>query len=173
MARLTARFGLTRYEADEHYGEALKAYSKGEFEQAIHNMEQAIRLLPRNPEYYATLGFIFVEVDAPEKAEEAFQEALKHYAYEMLAHYGRGVLAFKKRNWEEALAHFNDALIADPERPETLYYLALVHHRKGDNAAALKAMQKAQDKFEEAGDRRRVDAGKWIREFEKLLNQSD
>src|SRR3990172_8937057 len=136
MARITARFGLTRYQADEYYAEALNVYKKGNLEEAILNLGYAIELLPGNSEYYAARGFMYLEDGVQDKALADFEAALKRHPYEMLAHYGRGIIAYKDKNWDEALAHFNDAYVADPNRAETLYYLALVYHRKGDQAAA-------------------------------------
>jgi tetratricopeptide (TPR) repeat protein len=86
----------------------------------------------------------------------------------MLAHYGRGIIAYDDKNWDEALAYFKDAQIAAPNRPETLYYLALTFHRKGDHASALPLMEHAQALLEAANDKRRADAGKWVRELQRL-----
>jgi tetratricopeptide (TPR) repeat protein len=143
MARLAQRFGLTRYEADEYYKQALLAYGKKNLNEAILAMERAIELLPRNSEYYAARGFFYLEDGVVNKANEDFERALALHPYETLAHFGRGMIAYHAKNWEEALAHFTDAYHADPNRAETLYYLALVHHHRQNNAQALAIMQQA------------------------------
>jgi tetratricopeptide (TPR) repeat protein len=171
MSRLTQRLGLTRYEADEYYKTALQAYEKRQLEEAILAMEQAIILLPDESEYYATRGLFYLEDSIHDKASADFEAALQRHPYEPLAHYGRGVIAYRTCNWDEALAHFSDAYRADPDRPETLYYLALVCHRKGQNARALALMQQAQTLFEQRDDRRRIDAGRWVKTLEKLAEQ--
>jgi tetratricopeptide (TPR) repeat protein len=171
MARLTQRLGLTRYEADEHYKKALEAYTKRQMQEAILEMEHAINLLPNNAEYYAARGFFYLEDGIEDKATADFEQALRHYAYETLAHFGRGVIAYKSRNWDEALAHFTDAYRSDPKRSETLYYLALTHHRKGNNVMALSLMEQANAIFEEQNDKRRTDSGRWVRELRKLAEQ--
>ncbi len=168
MAKLTQRLGLPRFEADEFYKQALAIFPKGQFDEAIDRMDKAIEILPRS-EYYATRGFIYLQDDVPDKAKVDFEQALKMYRFEMLAHYGLGVLAYKARKYEEALKHFNSALAAEPERPELLYYLALTQHRLRSNAAALEVMQKAVAAFDKTGDKRKADASKWIKEFEKLI----
>jgi tetratricopeptide (TPR) repeat protein len=168
MARLNQRLGLTRYEADEYYKKALAAYEKRNLDEALINMNDAIQALPTNPEYYATRGFFFVEDDVPDKAEADFEKALKIHPYEMLAHYGRGIIAFRNKKWDEALQHFLNAYYADPKRAETLYYLAIVYHRRGENANAVHVMRQAHELLEAAGDKRRSDALKWIRTLEKI-----
>lgn len=172
MPKLTQRIGLSRFEADEHYKIALAEFQKGNFDQAIDNMNKAIELLPTNPEYHATRGLIYLQDGINDKAQDNFEAALKIYSFEMLAHYGRGIIAYKDKNWDEARAHFNSALAADPDRPETLYYVALVHHRQRENQVALAMMQQAEARFEETGDRKRKNnAGRWVRELEKLLRE--
>jgi len=169
MARITQRLGFTRYEADEYYKQALDAYNKRRFDDAILNMDKAIERLPTKSEYYAARGFFYLEDGVKDKALADFEQALKIYRYEMLAHYGRGVIAYNDRNWDEALAHFSDAYRADPKRPETLYYLGILYHRKGNNEAAAQLMGQAQAAFEAANDRRKTDAARWVKEFQKQL----
>ena len=170
MAFLGQRMGLSRYEADEYYKVGLAAYTKGKFDEAIINLTDAINALPKNAEYYAARGFVYLEDGITDKAEEDFEQALKLYPYELLAHYGRGIIAFQTKNWDEAQAHFTDAYRADPKRPETLYYLALVHHRKRENQIALRVMRNAHTLFESAGDKRRTDASKWVKTLESLVS---
>lgn len=171
MARLVQRLGLTRYEADEYYKQALQAYDKRQLGEAILKMDEAIKLLPNHAEYYAARGFFYLEDGVRDKAQADFETALKLYPYEMLAHYGRGMIAYQSKNWDEALAHFTDAYRSNPERPETLYYLALCYHRKGANVLALTTMQQAQTRFEKTNDKRKGDAGRWVRTFQKLVEQ--
>lgn len=169
MARLVQRLGLTRYDADEHYKLALQAYKKSNIEEAYAQIRQAIELLPTLAEYHATQGFFYLEDGAKEKAQEALDEALALNPYEMLANYGKGIIAYNDKNWEEATAYFFDALAAQPMRPETQYYLAMVNHRQGANAEALKWMTQAKNGFAKAGDKRERNCDRWLREFEKLV----
>lgn len=171
MAKLTQRLGLPRFEADEHYKLALAAFDKGDYDQAIDHLNKAIDLLPTQPEYHAARGYIYLRDGVNDKAQDDFDAALKYHEFEMLAHYGRGMMAYKDKNWEDAETFFSRALAVDPERAETMYYLALVYHRQKKNAAALALMQKALAKFEAANDKRRTDARQWVRELEKQAQQ--
>jgi tetratricopeptide (TPR) repeat protein len=170
MARITQRMGFTRYEADEYYKLALDAYRKNRFDTAITHLNDAIALLPTKAEYYATRGFFYLEDDVKDKAQADFEKALRLNRLEMLAHYGRGIIAYREGNMDEARAHFQDAYKAAPNRPETLYYLALVNHRQRNNAAARQWMAQAVAAFEAADDRRRNDAARWLKEIERALN---
>lgn len=170
MTKLTQRIGLPRYEADEHYKLALAAYQKNDYDQAIDQITKAIDLLPRQPEYHAARGLFYLRDGITDKAQEEFDEALRIFGFEMLAHYGLGVIAYKAKQWQEARQHFTAALAAQPERAETLYYMALVQHRLRNNAEALSYMRQAAVLFEQANDRsRRSDANKWVKTFEDLV----
>jgi tetratricopeptide (TPR) repeat protein len=169
---MNARLGLTRFEADEYYQLALDAYKKGKYDIAINNLNDAISLLPNRAELYATRGFIYLEDGVKDKAQADFQQAIKLFPLEMLAHYGRGMIAYNDKNWDEAIAHFTDAYKSDPKRAETLYYLALAHHRKGSHEVARRVMETAYAVFPES-DKRKGDAQKWIKEFDKILGKKD
>lgn len=172
MPALNQRLGLTRYEADEHYKRALEAYRKRNFDEAIDAMNYAIDMLPTKSEYFAARGFFQLEDGSPELAKADFDKALKLYPYEMLAHYGRGMIAYHDKAWDEALEHFTHAFHCDMERAETLYYLAMTYLQRGEAANALNLMARAQAAFEKTGDKRKASADRWMRELAKLAEKT-
>jgi tetratricopeptide (TPR) repeat protein len=177
MARLVSRFGISRLEADEHYRIALDFFQKNNLDQAILNMNIAIELLPNRAEYYAARGFFRLEDGDPNRAEPDFDKALQSNPYEVLANFGKGVIAYNHKDHDKALDAFMKAWAADNNRPETLYYLALTHHRKQDNRLAFYWMQQAVAQYQKSaendreGRKRLRNAEKWLTEFEKLIKQ--
>jgi Flp pilus assembly protein TadD len=169
MTKLTQRLGLPRYEADEHYKLALTAFDQNDYDQAIDHLNKALELLPRQPEYLAARGYIYLQDGVRDKADADFEQALKAHEFEMLAHYGLGIMAYRDKNWEDAETAFSRALAVDPERPETLYYLAIVQHRQKQNEVALVLMRRALERFEAKNDKRRNEARQWLRELEKQV----
>ena len=169
MAKLIQRLGWTRYDADARYKRALRAYQQGDFVETQAQMRLAIELLPSHAEYHAAQGFFFLEDDSQSEAIAAFERALSLNPYEMMANYGRGIIAWRDKDWEAAAAAFLDALAAQPTRPETHYCLALAKHRQGDNALAFKWMQGAQSGFAKTKDKREERCRAWMRELMKLL----
>jgi tetratricopeptide (TPR) repeat protein len=167
MPRLDQRLGFTRYEADEAYKQALEFYRKGAFDDAVDMMTRAIEALPTNAEYFAARGLMLLEDGVLDGAHEDFRQALALFPYEMLAHYGCGVIAYRSEEWDAALNHFTHAFHAQTERPETLYYLALVYHQRGETANAVNLMGRALALFEQVGDKRKSDAVKWLRQMAK------
>lgn len=172
MAKLNQRLGFTRYEADEYYKQALDAFRKRQFSQAIHLMDSAIEVLPNKSEYYAARGYMYLEDAVNDKAQADFETALKKYPYEMLAHYGLGMIAYKDGDYDAALDRFTKAYYADQQRAETLYYLALTYFHKRDLVSAANLMKLAHDRFEATDDKRKSDAAKWLRELSKLAERT-
>jgi tetratricopeptide (TPR) repeat protein len=177
MARLVSRFGVSRYDADEFYRIALDAYQKKNLEQAVLNMNSAIELYPNRSEYYAARGFFRLEDGDNDKAGADFDLALSKNPYEILANYGKGVIAYNAKEYEKALDYFMKAWAADNHRPETIYYVAMIFHRQKQNQKALQWMRQANAIYLTASEkdneakRRQKNAERWISEFEKLILQ--
>ncbi|MGB7340789.1 MAG: tetratricopeptide repeat protein [Phototrophicaceae bacterium] len=179
MARLVARLGFTRYEADEYYRIALNLYEKKNLEEAILNINSAIEMYPRRAEYYAVRGYFRLQDGLIDEPAADFEQALTINPYEVLANYGKGVIAFNQEVFDNALQYFITAWAADSTRPDTLYYLALTYHRQRDNVQAKQYMQQAADIYgqsaEDDRDTRKLmkNAEKWIREFDKLIKDAE
>lgn len=171
MGLLSGRLGLTRYQADEYYAQALDAYEKGNLEGALENIGYALALLPQNSEYLAAQGLFHLEQDDEDAAREDFEGALAIHDGEALANYGMGALAYHDSAWDDAVVFFNKARAINPTQVEIPYYLALIYHRQQDNRTAQTYMEQALQLMEDAGDKRRTDARRWVREFEKLVKQ--
>ena len=175
MGFFGARFGATRYEADEFYRIALDFLNKNNLEEAMNNINAAIELFPKRVEYHATRGLIRLEDGLPDHAEVDFDQALKLHAYDMLANYGKGAICFGREEYDVARDYFTRAWAVNQDRPETLYYLALIEHRLRNNAKALDWMQQASKLYEALAEtnkearKHKRKADKWIREFSKLL----
>jgi len=178
MARLVARLGITRYEADEYYRIALNHYEKKDLDQAVLELNKAIEMYPRRAEYYAARGYFRLRDGLPNEAEEDFDHALTINPYEIMANFGKGVIAYNHKDYDKALQYFTSAWAADSERAETLYYLALTHHRRRDNIAAKHWMSQAADIYEKQSENDRDarknmrNAEKWMSEFDKLIEEA-
>lgn len=166
------RLGLSRYEADLFYSEALDHYQKEDYKAAIDAISQAITLLPLNSEYQATRGLFYMEKGNKKEARANYEAALKLHEGEVLANYGMGVLAFEDKDWDAARAWFAKARAVNPTQVEVPYYIALTYHREQDNTTAKTYMELALQLMEDANDKRKTVARRWIKEFEKLIKQA-
>jgi Tfp pilus assembly protein PilF len=162
MPSITQRLGVQRYEADQIYKEALLAVQKHDRKTAITKLNEAIRLLPTNAEYWAARGLMYYEEGTDDLAKADFERALKSYKHEMLAHYGLGLIALRDDLPDQALKHLEEAFKLDPQRPETHFALALAHDKAGRHADAVTWMERAHDRFDALGDKRKNDASRWL-----------
>lgn len=172
---LGARFGLSRYEAEEKYRAALMAYEKKNLEEAINQINDVIELLPSRAEYHAARGLFRLSDGLVDEAEADFDAALQRSAYEVLANFGKGKIFFDREAYQDALTHFQAAWAADETRAETLYCLALTEHRLQHHYEALDWMQQAVEQFDtlskrdKTAARRKRMAQRWVTEFEKIV----
>ena len=169
MTRLAQWLGIKRYQADERYRAALHAFAERDLSSAQATLNDALDMLPGHAEYHAAQGFFAQSDKAYDRAESSYARALQLNPYEMLANYGRGMAAYRAKQWQLAAERFSTALAADPKRAETLYYLAMTQHRLGDNAEALNFMAAAAERFAKCDDQRERHCHSWMREFEKLV----
>ncbi|MEL6149414.1 MAG: hypothetical protein AAFR56_07300, partial [Chloroflexota bacterium] len=77
MSFLSQRLGLTRFDADEYYAQALEDYEDKKLQDAIDNIGFAITLLPTNSEYHAVRGLFYMEDGQEYDAKANFEEALR------------------------------------------------------------------------------------------------
>ncbi|OIP69505.1 hypothetical protein AUK42_05125 [Candidatus Atribacteria bacterium CG2_30_33_13] len=92
-------------------------YDMGEIGLSLDECEEVLRIDPQNKEIP---WFI-------KKNEQA-----KKYGRETYENYEKGYLAYKKRNFEEAIPYFKLAILKNPNFKEPHYYLALSYYEAGD-----------------------------------------
>jgi len=144
---------------------ALAAFSDGDLPQALSAMRAAIELLPQHAEYHAVHGFFLQQDQQQQPAQAAYQRALERNPLEMLANYGLGTRAYQAKDWQAAARYFHAAWAAQPKRPETQYYLAMVCYRLGDLAGAQRWMEAALARFHRQQDARYQHCQEWLCEF--------
>jgi tetratricopeptide (TPR) repeat protein len=172
MVPFNQRLTFGRVESDELYKLALEAYRKRNLDEAILKMNEAIAAAPKRAELYAARGFFYLEDGVRNKALPDFTQAVQLHSLEMLGHYGLGMIAYQDADWDAALGHFMNAFRSAPKRAECMYYLALTHHRRGENTQAAYFMEQSITQFDKGGDKRKGDAQKWLKEFQKLNEQT-
>jgi Flp pilus assembly protein TadD len=157
-----------RFEADQLYQQALSAAQRDKLNDAISKLNQALLLAPKVAEFLAARGYFYLQVRAFEQAQADFDQALRHNAYEGLANFGEGMLAYRQNQWSEAERYFERAWATQTERAEYRYMLALVIFKQGRIREAQEHMEVARVAYQKLGDAqqvRQVDA--WLLEFER------
>ncbi len=149
------RQGVPTDPATEHYTRALQYLSIGAGEQAVKELNDAVKLDPTDAEFHNMLAFAY-------HYEGRYQFALTHYAKALElapgyaeAHVNLAALYLDLARWDDAVAHGREALkITTYQNPEKAYNnIGLAYMGKGDMISARRAFRDAlafHDNFPEA-----------------------
>jgi superkiller protein 3 len=115
-----------------HYALGNTYFMLGRFPEAIKAYEEAIAIYPEHPRFFMHLGQTYLEMNDYEKAEEVFRKLERDVAPKGgYAAVGFGMIALKKRNFEEAQQYFDRAMQNDPTLPDL--HIALGRYNLSQN----------------------------------------
>ena len=106
--------------SDGHYQLGLAALNQGDYIKAKREIMMAIEAAPDLPQYYNTLGLVFMIEHDDKKAEENFKQALKIDKKFTDARNNLGALYLEQNKFGEALEEFQ-AVLADTMYPYPHY----------------------------------------------------
>lgn len=106
--------------SDGHYQLGLAALNQGDYIKAKREIMLAIEAAPDLPQYYNTLGLVFMIEHDDKKAEENFKKALKIDKKFTDARNNLGALYLEQNKFGEALEEFQ-AVLADTMYPRPHY----------------------------------------------------
>jgi tetratricopeptide (TPR) repeat protein len=156
--------GLTRAESQAYYERGLQAFAKGDLENAVLDLSEAIHYDRARAELYSARGYIHLQAGNLDDSETDLRYALRLNKRQWLAQLALGIMDFNRGRWEEALQSFKKAQQAAPGRPEPWFYGALTQYKLGDLQKAATEMQIAV-RWLGDNDKRRAEANRWLREF--------
>ena len=106
---------------------------EGHFDEAASRYRRALTLRPEYVPALVNLGNVLLEQNQLEAALVAFKGALKIEENTPAAHYGLGQIAMSKRNYPEAVDHFEKTLAQLPGANRVHYSLAMAYRGLGDS----------------------------------------
>lgn len=107
-------------------------HQEGRFDDAIRNYRVARTLRPNYVAVPVNLGNIFLELNRLDEAGESFNAALAIDKDNPAAHYGMGQVAMSRRNYSEAVNHFEKTMAQVPGANRVHYSLAMAYRGLGD-----------------------------------------
>ncbi|MEQ8220879.1 MAG: tetratricopeptide repeat protein [Candidatus Eremiobacterota bacterium] len=133
------------------YPNAMQAYAnrgniyreKGEYNKALSDFTEAIRLKPYKAEIYATRGSIYTELKEYGKAMDDLNHALKLKPDLSGAYLNRGNLYRLKGDNNKAISDYNEALKFTPDYAGALYNRAIIYDMAGDYNKAIADLTQA------------------------------
>lgn len=124
-------------ELTKQFAAAEQNQNSGKFAESEAILTKILEEHPDSVKALDALGFSAMLQQDPVRARGYYEKALTISEEDALAHQNLGVIAKEAGNTDEALTHFDDALVTDPENT-TVRYLAgeLYAHQKHDTAQA-------------------------------------
>jgi tetratricopeptide (TPR) repeat protein len=117
-------------------GESGEAGSGHDYDRAIADYEQAIRLDPNRPEYYAARGDAYGNKGDDARAIADYGEVLRLKPDDAATYAKRGDIHGDRMDYDRAIADYDQAIRLDASES---YYIGRgdIHSRKGDYARAI------------------------------------
>ncbi len=115
---------------------------RGEYGEALEQLEEARRLDPGSPEVLRWLGRLHLARSRFEEAERAFRDGLQLAPDDWLLHLNLGTLQWRQARYDEAEVSFERAIEITPDSHIGYRNLSAVHQKQGRMDDAIAILQK-------------------------------
>ena len=118
-------------------------FSKGDYDRAIQDAEQAIRLNPSEASFYYTNGLAYKKKGDFDHAIQEFDDAIRLNQSFERAYYDRGNAYIDKEEYDRAIQDFNQAVDLNPIDPNNYNNRGVAYMRKGDTSGSVQDFNRA------------------------------
>ena len=150
----TAFAAAQEQSAEKLYGEANRAYDRGDVPQAISLYQQVVLLQPDSIPARSDLGAALAHVGRYEEAIVQYSEALKRDPKNSVIHLNLALAWYKQAHLEKAATELENLRKEHPDNQQSLFLLADCYLRMGRNADVVALLEPA---YQAAPDDRAVD----------------
>ena len=112
-------------------------YSKGDYDRAIQDTDQAIVLNPNESSFYYTRGLAYKKKGDFDHAIQDFNEAIQLNPNFERAYYDRGNAYIDEEQYDRAIQDFNEAIRLNPNNANNYNNRGVAYKRKGDYGRAI------------------------------------
>ncbi|HXH12090.1 MAG TPA: tetratricopeptide repeat protein [Alphaproteobacteria bacterium] len=128
-------------EAVVYVDRALLAYEAQQYEQALHELQEALRLDPDNLEALYYQGLVSVALGRLPDAQAIWERALTLHPNDLDIAYQLGTLYFGQRQYDQAAPLLQQVYAAEPRRLNLGYYLGFLAYREKQYRRALEYLR--------------------------------
>jgi len=111
---------------------------KGEWNHAIQNFVQALKIKPDYPKAHSNLANVLYELGKVDQAFEHFETALKIDPNAVEVHYNYGTALAEQGKIDQAIDHYIKAIRLQPDLLQGHYNLGILYAREGNYMGAIK-----------------------------------
>jgi Flp pilus assembly protein TadD len=113
------------------------------FQDALSDLDQAVKLKPDDPAFLIALGAAWLKKPDLFAGEQVFRRALQLQPDNAQAQMYLGYVLFKQKKFGEAKPYLEKTIKADAKLPEPLYYLGLILQEENEDEQAVTFLEKA------------------------------
>jgi tetratricopeptide (TPR) repeat protein len=128
-------------EAAVYVDRALLAYEAQQYEQALRELQEALRLDPENPEALYYQGLVYVALGRLPDAQATWERALTLRPTDLDVAYQLGTLYFGQGQYDQAGPLLQQVYAAEPRRLNLGYYLGFLAYREKNYRRALEYLR--------------------------------
>jgi tetratricopeptide (TPR) repeat protein len=110
VAYFTQRIGANERDGFAIASRSKAWYEEGKLEEALLDVEEAIRLDPRNSVWLCQRGIVYDRLKETELALRDFDDALRLDGHNALAYYRRGIVRKAQRQYDQAASDYSQAI---------------------------------------------------------------
>src|ERR1041384_4990306 len=115
----------------------------GFFEDALADLNQAVKSKQEDPALLIALGAAWLKKPDLFAGEQVFRRALQLQPDNAQAQMYLGYVLYKQKKFGEAKAHLEKTIKADAKLPEPLYYLGLILQEENEDEQAVTVLERA------------------------------
>lgn len=116
---------------------AVVAYGEKRFDEALKELQEAIRLNPESVDALYYQGLVYAALNRPAEAQAALEKARDLRSTDLDVAFQLGVLFFNQQQYEKAEPLLRQVYQTEPTRPNIGYYLGFIEYRKKNYREAL------------------------------------
>lgn len=131
--------------AADYYNRGQSAYLADDYDLAIADFQEALRLDPRYADAYYGLGLAYEATNRTQLALDAYLSAIRLQPSHGESQARSGILYFERRQYGPAESHLRRATALVPYDPMPFYYLGEINRMQGRCQASVDNYKKALD----------------------------
>ena len=125
------------YYAPAYGNRAILYYQRGEFEKALDDLNEALRLDTRESGYYINRGLVRYQLNDLRGAMADYDQVISIDSHNLIARFNRGLLRFQVGDNNRAIEDFDVVIEMEPDNYMAYYNRALLRFETGDYRGAV------------------------------------
>jgi tetratricopeptide (TPR) repeat protein len=119
-----------------YYNRGIEYARKSDYDRAISDYNEAIRLDPKYAFAYYNRGLVYNDQKNYDRAISDYNEAIRLDPKYAFAYYNRGLVYYIQKNYDRAISDYNEAIRLDPKYANAYRNRATAKQSKGDSTGA-------------------------------------